>query len=73
MTEGDAERVRRSIHRKGNVNLLLTQFGYARWIGNEEDVAAREEAARLQLASMRLQISYLNPELIIPYVRSERI
>ena len=51
----------------GSVDLMLTQFGYASWIGNPEDKPLREEAAREKLERIRLQAETLRPRWIIPF------
>ena len=50
-----------------SVDLLLTQFGYANWIGNEEDFAERQEAAKEQRRRIQLQADYFMPRYIIPF------
>ena len=39
----------------GDVDILLTQFGYASWVGNPEDVQLRADASREKL--QRIQIT----------------
>jgi len=49
------------------IDVLLTQFGYANWIGNESDVALRQAAAREKLERVALQVRVLNPRTVIPF------
>jgi hypothetical protein len=68
-TERQPERVWRSVRDRAttNIDLLFTQFGYAHWIRNEDDIVARAKSAWSKLASLRLQIHYLAPVLIVPF------
>jgi len=51
----------------GEVDVLLTQFSYANWAGNELDADYRKEIAIQKLKSLSLQINYLKPKYIIPF------
>lgn len=50
-----------------SIDILLTQFGYANWVGNETDVSLRATAARDKLREILLQFSELNPKVLIPF------
>ena len=50
----------------GNVDVLLIQFSYAQWEGNEQDVQAREQAARRKLAAISTAVEALSPRWVIP-------
>lgn len=64
----DGEGVAQEIAKQtGTVDLLLTQFSYANWIGNPEDVAEREEAAAEKLARVKLQVETFQPKQTIPF------
>jgi UDP-MurNAc hydroxylase len=57
----------RSIRDKvGSVDVLLTQFSYACWVGNPDDAAARRAAAREELERVRIQIEIFEPRFVIP-------
>jgi len=49
------------------VDLLLTQFGYANWIGNESDIQLRHQAATEKLERIALQIRSMDPGSVIPF------
>jgi len=51
----------------GPVDLLLTQFSYANWIGNPEEVADRKAAAAEKLARVKLQVETFQPKQTIPF------
>lgn len=51
----------------GKVDVLLTQFSYANWIGNPDDVSERRDAAREKLERVRIQIEAFHPEYVIPF------
>lgn len=64
----DGEGIAQEIAKQtGTVDLLLTQFSYANWIGNPEDVAEREEAAAEKLARVKLQVETFQPKQTIPF------
>lgn len=48
-------------------DVLLTQFSYAQWSGNPEDVEFRRSEARRKLNEVRLQIERLKPQYVIPF------
>lgn len=51
----------------GPIDVLLTQFGYAGWRGNEDDHALRRSDAERKLAMMERQIRHLRPKFTIPF------
>ena len=51
----------------GHVDVLLTQFSYAQWIGGPDDVAARKEAATEKLEWMSRQLEAIRPKICIPF------
>ncbi len=64
----DGEGVAQEIAKQtGTVDLLLTQFSYANWIGNPEDIADRKAAATEKLARVKLQIETFHPKQTIPF------
>ena len=53
--------------RVGHVDVLLTQFSYAGWVGDRSNKGLREDAARRRLGVMRAQIQHLEPTFVIPF------
>jgi len=51
----------------GNVDLLLTQFSYAGWVGNPEDVELRKSDAKKILQRVKRQIEIFHPKFTIPF------
>lgn len=64
----DGEGVAQEIVRQtGVVDLLLTQFSYANWIGNPEDTEERRASAQEKLRRVKLQIDTFQPKQTIPF------
>ena len=53
--------------RVGAVDVLLSQFSYATWVGNEGDVASHRRHAEDKLAEMSRQIQIFAPRRFIPF------
>ena len=51
----------------GEVDILLTQFGYASWVGNPEDVKLRKDASLEKLKRIQIQDKIFKPKFIIPF------
>lgn len=51
----------------GELTVLLTQFGYANWIGNEDEPALRVEAAAEKTRRIAIQADAFRPMAIIPF------
>jgi UDP-MurNAc hydroxylase len=51
----------------GNVDLLLTQFGYAAHIGDPEDVQLRKETSKEKLIRIKIQSQVFNAKYVIPF------
>ena len=51
----------------GNVDLLLTQFGYAAHIGDPEDVHLRKETSKEKLMRIKIQSQVFNAKYVIPF------
>ena len=49
------------------VDCLLTQFGYASFISNPDDVSARKTASKKKQSQMVEQILFFQPEFVIPF------
>jgi len=55
------------VQHTGPVELLLTQFSYANWLGNPEDVELRRASAQEKLARVKTQIETFRPRYTIPF------
>ena len=51
----------------GDIDLLLTQYGYAARIGDPEDVDLRKAASKEKLNRIKIQAEVFNPKQIIPF------
>ena len=51
----------------GSVDVLLSQFSYADWIGNPDQIELRTEAAAEKLKRLKIQIELLQPQYLIPF------
>ena len=49
------------------IDVLLTQFGYANWVGNQDQHEAHRRAAFEKIARMALQIGVFQPGLVLPF------
>ena len=49
------------------IDILMTQFGYANWAGNEDDTQSRIELASHKFDRIMTQEFALNPSVIIPF------
>lgn len=66
--EKGAERVLRNYNKyTKNIDLLLTQFGYANWMGNQDEVQIRKESAQEKLNRILLQVNRFKPKAVIPF------
>ena len=66
--KSDAERVLRNCNRyTNNIDLLLTQFGYANWVGNKDEVELRKVSAQEKLDRISLQVNKFDPKAVIPF------
>jgi UDP-MurNAc hydroxylase len=60
--------VRQKIQRIApRVDFLFTQFGYANWIGNPDQLELRKIAASEKIDRIALQIAYLKPRVVVPF------
>ncbi len=50
----------------GKVDVLLTQFSYAYWAGNKDEVALRRKIADEKLEAMKFQCDFFKPTVTIP-------
>ncbi|GEM_PF-632724 len=51
----------------GEIDVLLTQFGYANWEGNPFDTEQRRSAAAEKLQRVKLQITAFTPAITVPF------
>ena len=66
--ENAVERVLRSYKKyTNNIDLLLTQFGYANWAGNKDEVQIRKKSAQGKLDQISLKVKRFEPNSVIPF------
>ena len=66
-------RVRRVARRVGaRIDVLLTQFSYANWVGNPDQPERHHAAARDMLERVRMQVDILKPRYTIPFASMVR-
>jgi UDP-MurNAc hydroxylase len=63
-SRGELRAIRKRI---GKVDVLLTQFSYAGWVGNRHNKALHEQASRRRLEVVRTQLECLEPDYVIPF------
>lgn len=51
----------------GRVDVLLSQFSYANWVGNPEDTASHARHAQRKRTEMRRYIQMFEPAIFIPF------
>ena len=51
----------------GEVDVLMSQFSYANWKGNPDDVTIREKSAREKLNRIKIQADVFKPKYTIPF------
>ena len=51
----------------GDCNILISQFSYAAWKGGEKNINWRKKAALEKIETLKLQVEYFKPELLIPF------
>ena len=51
----------------GGIDVLLTQFGYANWVGNPFECEQRRAAAAEKLKRIKLQIATFAPAIVVPF------
>ena len=50
-----------------DVDILLTQFGYASWVGDPTDIELRKSASLEKLKRIQIQAKIFTPKFIIPF------
>lgn len=58
-----AAQIRRRI---GAVDILLTKFSYASWVGNPDQGKLRSFTAKQKLNAMKLQAEFFLPDIVVP-------
>ena len=51
----------------GKVDVLMSQFSYANWKGNPDDIKIREKYAREKLNRIKIQADVFKPKYTIPF------
>ena len=49
------------------IDILFTQFGYANWIGREQDIDLRKDSAKEKIQRIQIQNEIFQPIAIIPF------
>jgi|SRR5580693_67189 UDP-MurNAc hydroxylase len=62
--QGELDAVRRAV---GDVDVLLSQFSYATWVGNLEDHASHKRYAAQKRAEIARQVRTFQPKWFIPF------
>ncbi|HEY1975336.1 MAG TPA: MBL fold metallo-hydrolase [Candidatus Baltobacteraceae bacterium] len=62
--ERTVAKIRRAV---GAVDVLLSQFSYANWVGNPDEIELQRGAARLRLDYLVRQIQGLRPRFVVPF------
>jgi hypothetical protein len=58
----------RSVQEKvGKLDVLFTQFSYANWVGNINDINSKKKQASEKLEEIKHQIEVFNPKYTIPF------
>ncbi|MBV7334683.1 MBL fold metallo-hydrolase [Chloroflexi bacterium TSY] len=55
------------VRHTGRVDLLFTQFSYANWEGNPDEVERRRASAQEKLARVKIQVETFQPKYTIPF------
>jgi hypothetical protein len=67
-TREQCARVKAEVGRlAARIDVLLTQFGYANWVGNPDDGERHRSAALEKIERIALQIDTIAPALVIPF------
>jgi hypothetical protein len=64
---GDAQVLAGIREHIGRPDVLLTQFSYAQWSGNSDDVSFRRSEAKRKLDEVDLQLRHFQPSWVIPF------
>ena len=51
----------------GNIDVLMSQYSFANWVGNEDDVQSQSSIAKMYLEIFDKQVSYFKPKAVIPF------
>jgi len=64
----DSHKKVKKVHKvTGDIDILLTQFGYANKVGNKEDFELRRKVGKKVLQRIKTQVEILRPKFIIPF------
>jgi len=62
----DLTLAKKLLRRTGPVDVLLSQFSYACWVGNPEELESRQGVAKTALRQISYQLEVLKPKYFIP-------
>jgi len=51
----------------GEIDVLLTQYSFANWVGNKDDIYTPPRIAEWYLKKVENQVKILNPKFVIPF------
>ena len=51
----------------GKCDVLVSQFSFAAWKGGVENIVWRKKAAKEKLDTLRLQVKYFQPKVLVPF------
>jgi len=54
-------------HAAPRIDLLLTQFGYANWVGNPDQPHLHRNAAHEKIHRIGLQLTHFKPKIVVPF------
>lgn len=63
----DDSRCKEVLNIVGRCDVLFSQFSYAAWKGGKSNVLWRKQAAAEKLNTLKLQVKYFKPKVLIPF------
>ncbi len=51
----------------GRLDVLMSQYSFANWVGNEEDVHSQSSIAKMYLEIFAKQVKHFDPVIVIPF------
>ena len=63
----DKKKCKEILKLTGECDVLASQFSYAAWKGGKRNIAWRKAAAKEKINSLKLQVSFFKPKILIPF------